>query len=187
MFGTVQLWGGDVGPRFDADALRPTLRRMAQAAQAHFAADQVEIVLHDGDDAFKCGLDGVLELVHDAGPESLFQQGIWWNSKERNAELGIADMAFCASAPMPFAQPRQRGRLTVFGRDPRPPDAALAAILEDLAEGVASTAERLIAARAQAWDRAEADAAEQLLFNLMASAPVALAVTDRDLRILHAS
>ncbi len=187
MFGTVQLWGGGVGPRFDADALRPTLRRMAQAARAHFAADQVEIVLHDGDDAFKCGLDGVLELVHDAGPESLFQQGIWWNSKERNVELGVADMAFCASAPMPFAQPRQRGRLTVFGREPRPPDAALAAILEDLAEGVASTAERLIAARVQAWDRAEADAAEQLLFNLMASAPVALAVTDRDLRILHAS
>ena len=187
MFGTVQLWGGGVGPRFDAEALRPTLRRLAQAARAHFQADRVEIVLHDGDDAFRCEADGVLELVHDAGPESLFQQGIWWNSKERNAELGAPDMAFCASAPMRFDQARRRGRITVFAADPRPEDAELSAILDDLAEGVASTAERLIAARSQAWDRAEADAAEQLLFNLMASAPVALAVTDRDLRILHAS
>ena len=187
MFGALQLWKDDLGPRFDADALRPTLRRMAQAARAHFGAEMVEIVLHDGDDAFRCGPDGLLELVHDAGPESLFQQGIWWNSKERNADLCAPDMVFCVSAPMRFSEPRQRGRLTVFGREDRAPDEDLQAILQDLADGVASTVARLMTVESQARRRAEADAAGQLLSHLMASAPVALAVTDRNLTILHAS
>lgn len=186
MFGTMQLWGGGVGPKFDAEALRPTLRRMAQAARAHFAADSVEIVLHDGDDAFRCGEDGVLQLVLDAGAEELFAEPLWSVSKRRNAELGFVGADLAASAPVRFAAEGLRGRLTVFA-PARTRDQALAEVLADLADGVASTAERLYAASRQDRARAEADAAEQLLLNMMASAPVAMAVTDRDLRLMHAS
>jgi len=182
----MQLWGGGVGPKFDAEALRPTLRRMAQAARAHFAADSVEIVLHDGDDAFCCGEDGVLQLVLDAGPEVLFSEPLWSVSKRRNAELGLTGAALAASAPVRFAADGLRGRLTVLAAS-RPHDEALAEILADLADGVATTAGRLYAASSQDQARAEADAAEQLLLNMMASAPVAMAVTDRDLRLMHAS
>jgi len=186
MFGTMQLWGGGVGPKFDAEALRPTLRRMAQAARAHFAAHSVEIVLHDGDDAFRCGEDGVLQLVLDAGPEVLFAEPLWSVSKRRNAELGFVGADLAASAPVRFTAAGLRGRLTVFAPS-RPQDSVLAEILADLADGVATTAERLYAANRQYQARAEADAAEQLLLNMMASAPVAMAVTDRELRLMHAS
>ena len=104
MFGTVQLWGGGGGPKFDVDKLRPTLRRMAQAARAHFAAELVEIVLHDGDDAFRCGLDGRLELILDAGAEALFSSAHWSCSKERNVELGLGEAEFAASAPVRFTK-----------------------------------------------------------------------------------
>ncbi|MDP1875896.1 response regulator [Phenylobacterium sp.] len=187
MFGTVQLWGGEASPKFDALALRPVLRRMARAARAHFAADRVEIVLHDGDDAFRCGEDGVLELVLDAGSEDLFAAPLWSASKDKNAELGFADAAFVASAPMLFDGQSRRGRLTIVSGAPREADLDLAEALSDLAEGVATAAERLYSERASDYARAEADAAEQLMFNLMASAPVALAVTDCDLRLMHSS
>ncbi|MDP1616645.1 response regulator [Phenylobacterium sp.] len=182
----MQLWGDGVGPKFDAESLRPTLRRMAQAARAHFAAHSVEIVLHDGDDAFRCGEDGVLQLVLDAGPEVLFAEPLWSVSKRRNAELGFEGADLAASAPVRFTAQGLRGRLTIFASS-RPRDEALAEILADLADGVATTAERLYAASRQDQARAEAGAAEQLLLNMMASAPVALAVTDRDLRLMHAS
>jgi len=182
----MQLWGGGVGPKFDAESLRPTLRRMAQAARAHFAADSVEIVLHDGDDAFRCGEDGVLQLVVDAGPEVLFAEPLWSVSKRRNAELGLGGAALAASAPVRFTAEGLRGRLTVFAAA-RAYDETLAEILADLADGVATTAERLYAASNQDQARAEADAAEQLLLNMMAAAPVAMVVTDRDLRLMHAS
>ncbi len=187
MSGTVQLWGGAASPKFDALALRPVLRRMAQAARAHFDADHVEIVLHDGDDAFRCGADGVLGLLLDAGSEDLFSAPLWSCSKERNAELGFGEAAFVASAPVAFGGQGRRGRLTVTCASPRATDTELAEILADLADGVATAAERLYSDRASDYARAEADAAEQLLFNLMASAPVALAVTDCDLRLMHSS
>ena len=186
MFGTVQLWGDGGGPKFDVDKLRPTLRRMAQAARAHFAAELVEIVLHDGDDAFRCGLDGRLELILDAGAEVLFSSAHWSCSKERNVELGLGEAEFAASAPVRFTTAPQRGRITVLGA-PRPEDPELAEVLADLADGIAAAAESFSTSQAQAWARAEADAAEQFLFSLMASAPVALAVTDRDYRLMHAS
>jgi len=186
MFGTVQLWGDGGGPKFDVDKLRPTLRRMAQAARAHFAAEMVEIVLHDGDDAFRCGLDGRLELILDAGAETLFSSAHWSCSKEQNVELGLGEAEFAASAPVLFANAPQRGRITVLGA-PRPEDPELAEILADLADGIAAAAESFSTSQAQAWALAEADAAEQFLFSLMASAPVALAVTDRDFRLMHAS
>ncbi|MGQ3136731.1 response regulator [Phenylobacterium sp.] len=187
MFGTVQLWGGAASPKFDALALRPVLRRMAQAARAHFNADQVEIVLHDGDDAFRCGADGLLELVLDAGSEDLFSAPLWSCSKDRNAELGFGAAAFVASAPVAFGGQGRRGRLTVTCASAPAAEVDLTEILSDLADGVATAAERLYSDRASDYARAEADAAEQLLFNLMASAPVALAVTDRDLRLMHSS
>jgi PAS domain S-box-containing protein len=187
MFGTVQLWGGAASPKFDAQALRPVLRRMARAARAHFATDQVEIVLHDGDDAFRCGADGVLELVLDAGAETLFETPLWSCSKDRNGELGFVDAGFVASAPVMFGGEGRRGRLTVICAEPPQDDADLAEVLADLAEGVATAAERLYSDRVSDYARAEADAAEQLLFNLMASAPVALAVTDGELRLMHSS
>ncbi|WP_305307947.1 response regulator [Phenylobacterium sp.] len=187
MFGTVQLWGGGASPKFDAEALRPVLRRMARAARAHFGSDHVEVVLHDGDDAFRCGEDGVLSLVLDAGSEDLFGAPLWSISKAKNAELGFGEAAFVASAPVLFEGEGRRGRLTVVSTAPVTPDPDLADILADLAEGVATAAERLYADRARDFARAEADAAEQLLLNLMASAPVALAITDCDLRVMHAS
>ena len=187
MFGTVQLWGGAASPKFDAVGLRPVLRRMARAARAHFAAVRVEIVLHDGDDAFRCSEDGKLELVVDAGPEVLFTTPLWSSALPQNAELGFAGAAFVASAPMLFGGPGLRGRITVVTDSAPCAEADLAEILADLAEGVASAAERLHADMVSDYAQAEADAAGQLLFNLMASAPVALAVTDGDLRLMHCS
>ncbi len=160
---------------------------MARAARAHFAADQVEIVLHDGDDAFRCDESGVLELAVDAGSEALFAEPLWSSERGRNTEIGLADAAFVASAPMHFRSPGLRGRLTVVSATVRDFDADLADVLADLAEGVAAAAERLHADVVSDFAQAEADAARDLLFNLMASAPVALAVTDCDLRLMHSS
>lgn len=187
MFGTVRLWGGAASPKFDAVGLRPVLRRMARAARAHFAAVHVEVVLHDGDDAFRCAEDGELELVVDAGPEVLFTTPLWSSEQVQNTELGFAGAVFVASAPMLFRGPCLRGRITVVTDSARGADADLAEILADLADGVATTAERLHADVANDFAQAEADAAEQLLLNLMASAPVALAVTNCDLRLMHSS
>lgn len=187
MFGTVRLWGGAASPKFDAQALRPVLRRMARAARAHFNADHVEIVLHDGDDAFRCAEDGDLSLVLDAGPEALFESAHWSSSKDRNGELGFSGASFVASAPVLFDGQGRRGRLTVICAAPPSAEGDLPEILSDLADGVATAAQRLYSEQVSDHARAEADAAEQLLFNLMASAPVALAVTDRDLRLMHSS
>nr|HMP63822.1 PAS domain-containing protein [Phenylobacterium sp.] len=186
MFGTVQLWSAEAGARFELESLRPVLRRTAMAARAHFDAEAVEIVLHDGDDAYRCGQDGRLELILDAGSEQLFCAPVWSDSKSQNAELGLAHAAFVASAPVRFSAPPQRGRITVLGA-PRPLDAALMEILADLADGVAESAHALSVTRTEAHSRAEAQAAEQILFNLMGAAPVAVAVTHRALRLMHAS
>ena len=94
---------------------------------------------------------------------------------------------FGAGAPICLAGGETLGVLAVFDIAPRPFDARLARRLKDLADLIADDWERHVAVLARARAEAEARAARATLASVVQAAPVALVMTDRELRVIQAS
>ena len=100
---------------------------------------------------------------------------------------GPAQCRFYAGAPIRLSNGSRIGALSIIDDRPRPYDAFLAARLEDLAALAADEWERGRAMREAARSTAEARALSNQVTSIVEAAPVALVMTDRDLRILKVS
>ena len=114
---------------------------------------------------------GEVLWVEDAGGDPLFAG---------YAAPGAASVGFYVAAPIRLDDGSIPGVLAVGGATPRSYDAALAERLQDLADFVADEWTRVRATQAR-------DAAHGTLAAIIRSAPLSLALTDRDMRLIHAS
>ena len=93
---------------------------------------------------------------------------------------GASPVGFYVAAPIRLDDGSIPGVLAVGGSQPRLYDAALADHLQDLADFVADEWIRVRATQAR-------DAAHGTLASIVQSAPLSLALTDREMRLVHAS
>ena len=100
---------------------------------------------------------------------------------------GAAQCRFYAGAPIRLADGSRIGALSIIDNRPRAYDAFLAERLEDLAFLAAEECERRRAVSDAARATAEAKALAEQMAAIIDAAPVALVVTDLDLRILRVS
>jgi PAS domain S-box-containing protein len=94
---------------------------------------------------------------------------------------------FFAGAPIRLADGCRIGVVCVVDASPRPHDAALAAYLADLAAIVANECGQHRTRRDLVKVTDEAAQASRMLANFVEAAPVAMCMTDRDMRVIQAS
>ncbi|HWA62048.1 MAG TPA: ATP-binding protein, partial [Caulobacteraceae bacterium] len=99
----------------------------------------------------------------------------------------VAQVRFGAGAPIRLQDGRDIGVLIIVDTRPKAYDARLARRLQDLADLIADDFARHQAVLAKARAEAEAAAARATLSAVVESSPVALAMTDREMRLVQVS
>jgi PAS domain S-box-containing protein len=115
---------------------------------------------------------GELQWIEDASRHPIFASLI--------AAYGVPDLRLYVAAPIRLEDGSIPGVLAVGGPKALAYDAQLAARLQDLADFVADEWTRVRATRAR-------DAAHRTLAAVVESAPISLVLTDREMRLVHAS
>jgi PAS domain S-box-containing protein len=169
------------GPVFDR------ARRLAAALFGRGAS--ADVVLVSGESVWRsCDPEGRVN-VDAQGSRAVIASGrlLWTEdlgalpeAQARARDYGVAELGFYVVVPIRLDDGSIPGVLAVGGPGRRPYDAELAAQLQDLADFVADEWTRVRATRAR-------DEARSTLANVMQAAPVWLAVTDRELRLVQAS
>jgi PAS domain S-box-containing protein len=168
----------------------PVFDRARRLAGALFGMDQdhVGIVL------VRDGADWRLHQTTNLPPASpgarwvvRHGQVLWVEDARRDplfdgycAASGAQQMGFYVAAPIRLDDGSIPGVLAVGGSEPRAYDPFLAVRLQDLADFVADEWTRVRATQAR-------DAAHGTLASIIAAAPLSLALTDREMRLVHAS
>ncbi|HEY1752343.1 MAG TPA: ATP-binding protein [Caulobacteraceae bacterium] len=183
----------------DLEEARPIFERIARSAQRISKAPLAHVSIVGRDQIWMAGVsDGDLPAVTR---EQSFAKYVI----ERREPLWLEDLAAdrrfdanpfvhgefglrCyAGAPVILADGGCVGAISAIFREPRPRDGELIAALEDLAALVAQEWERRRAMKALRASEAKERASAQVLAHVIDSAPVALLMTDRKLKVLQTS
>jgi len=178
----------------DFAVLKPSFDRIIRVAMALVGAPDGEVtILRPGAIPWrsKGGASpnvAFTNLVVEGG-EVVWVEDLRRNQALRDAvEPHIAEVVrFGAGAPIRLADGQTVGVLAVFDIQPHAYDARLARRFQDLADLISDDWERREAILARARAEAEARAARATLASVVQAAPVALAMTDRELRIIQGS
>jgi PAS domain S-box-containing protein len=123
--------------------------------------------------------DGQLFWLEDALKDPAFAQN--------HLVTGPPYLRFYAAAPIRLGDGSAPGVLALAGAEPKPFDERLASRLQDLADFVADEWARAQATRAREESQRERDALFGTLGAVVEAIPAAMALTDRDLRIMGCS
>jgi PAS domain S-box-containing protein len=183
----------------DLEAARPGFERIARLTQCVAGAPMVHVAIMQADTLWLAGVsDRVLPAVsrRHSFTEAVIRRGssLWVEDASRDERFsanpfvtGSHQFRFFAGAPIRLASGVCIGVLSIFDRTPRVYDALLAERLNEFAALVADDCERRRALSLVIEREVEAGAATENLNAIIETAPVALAMTDRDLNIIRAS
>jgi len=169
----------------------PVFDRARRLAGALFGGDEnnADIVLVHEDQVWRrCDPEG-LSPIEAPGARSVAESGelLWIEDISLHPVLGPLCAAYCArsvhlyvAAPIRLENGEIPGALVVAGPEPKPYDPRMAERLQDVADFVADEWSRVGATRAR-------DAARETLAAVIESAPLSLALTDCEMRLVHAS
>jgi PAS domain S-box-containing protein len=169
--------------------------RVQRLAKAVFLDCDAQVVLVNGGNTWRSH-DPEGRLPRDApGARAALADGklLWVEDVRRDPRFKNrkhvrgTGIRFYAAAPIRLGDDTIPGVLAVAGATPRPLDAEQADRLQDLADVVADEWSRARAEMAREAARRETDAARQMLANFIDAAPIALVVTDLEMRLLAAS
>jgi PAS domain S-box-containing protein len=170
------------GPVFDR------ARRLASALFGGEAAD-ADIILVGQGRAWRCDDTEGAQPVEAPGTRAVAEIGelLWIEDISKHPVMGPTCIAHGAghlrlyvAAPIRLENGEIPGTLVVGRPEAKPYDPVLAARLQDLADFVADEWTRVRATRAR-------DVAHETLASIIKSAPISLALTDREMRLIHAS
>jgi PAS domain S-box-containing protein len=183
----------------EVERLRPAFERIGALAKAVTRAPYAAVGLMQADELVRTGH---LESGHIAIPRGgtmadellLSREGLWVEDarvdprfKDSPYITGAPHIRFYAGAPILLTDGLCLGAVYVWDTETRSPCEETMARLLDLAELVAHECEGERTRRDLVTAEAEARAAQDMIGAFVESAPMALAMTDRDLRVLHAS
>ncbi len=189
----IERWG------FDPETKRETFSRIARLAQTVAATPMARVFLEDGETLWSAGsiIPGPLPTMNREAMAGLLAppgESRWIEDtradptvRDHGLVVGRPWLRFVACAPIVMSDGQSIGGLYVSDRAPRAFDPKVAEDLRDLADLVAQACERPRLLRELAHAEAEAAAAAKVTAAFVESSPVALAMTDRECRILHVS
>jgi len=178
----------------DLEALRPVIERVTRLARAAADAPFAYVSLLDEDRVWMSGFDGRPECFvraeNSTTAQRLDEGAVWledfaaaWPNHPWVVEA--PHQRFYANAPIDLASGLRLGALCVGGPEPRARDDRIIGYLTDLAALIAEAVERLRSQRTAEEAARESRAAVALKEAIMSSSPVALGITDRDLRYIY--
>ena len=175
-------------PPFGMSPALPAFHRVTRIAEALFGGAEASVVLVDGHNIWRSGGSLVGTDTPARGVRHVIERGkaIWFTDPDRELDQGQGH-PFWAGAPVRLADGVTIGVLTVMGAKSRPYDKALAARLQDLADGVADECERARAAETAAQRDRELRVAREVMSAFVGSVPIESVMTDKDLRVLTAT
>ena len=189
----------------DLTDLKPTFERISRLARAHARTPMSDVILIGAESTWHSHAEPGWghEVPKDQSfvAVALAQDDLLWTPdaledprfcehpyvvdyRKAGSEVGIR---FFAAAPIRLEGGQGIGAVCVAGPEPRDFDPDLAAFLADLAEIASDECRRQLAQRALAKAETRARLAREMLGAFVESAPVALCMTDRDLRLVRAS
>jgi signal transduction histidine kinase/ActR/RegA family two-component response regulator len=183
----------------DLEHARPVFERIARTAQRLSGAPIAHVSILGAEQVW---IAGVSETELPAVPRDHSfvkyavesDQVLWIEDLTRDERFcgnpfvcGEAGMRAYVGAPVTLSDGRCVGAVSIIDHVARPFDGALAEAMIDLAALVAQAWERGRAMKALGATEAKERASNEVLARVIDSAPVALAMTDRRLRILQAS
>jgi PAS domain S-box-containing protein len=183
----------------DLEEARPMFDRIAFLVQCFAGVPIAQVVIVEAKQVWMTGVtDTPLPPIlrehafasHAiAGDKVLWVEDATQDPRFRANPLVAGGLAvrFYAGAPIRLSDGTRIGAVSILDRKPRTFDAFLAARLEDFAVFVAEEWERRRALKDLKLAAAEASALSRRMASLIETAPVALVMTDRDLRILRVS
>ncbi len=171
--------------------------RATRIAKTLFGALDAQVVFINGDEVW-LSRDPGRRVVHGAAPVAAMVcatgELLWVEDapahpqfRDNPSVTGAPHLRYYVAAPIKLADGSIPGILAVGGREPRPYDAGLATRLQDLADIIADDWDRAQTAKAREQSLRERDAIQGTLGLIVSSLPVALVLTDREMRVLGAS
>ena len=183
----------------DLEASRPTFDRIALLARSLAGVRSAHVDLVQAKDLWTAG-EGTQPPAPVSRDEAFANHVVvgdavlWVEDLAKDPRFsasryvtGPAQCRFYAGAPIRLANGARVGALSIIDNRPRAYDAFLADRLEDLAALAAEECERRRAVGEATRSTAEARALSEQIAAIVEAAPVALVMTDKDLRILRVS
>ena len=182
---------------FGLDISRAVCDRATRIAKTLFGALDAQVVFVSGEEVWR-SRDPDRRVVQDVAPVAVqvCEKGevLWVSDAPADPEfrnnpsvIGAPFLRFYAAAPIKLADGSSPGILAVGGREPKPYDPGLATRLQDLADIIAGDWDRAQTVKAREQSLRERDAIQGTLGSIVGSMPVALVLTDRQMRVLGAS
>jgi PAS domain S-box-containing protein len=188
--------GPDARP-FGLDISQAVCDRATRLAKTMFGAVEARVVLVRGGEVWH-SRDPEGRILHSEDPAAnlVLESGqpIWIEDARLDPRfaanpvvVGPPHLRFYAGAPIRLADGATPGIVAVGGREPKAYERGLEARLCDIAEFVADEWDRAQAKKAREETRRERDAIYATLGAIVEAMPVALVLTDREMRIMGAS
>ncbi|HTX51498.1 MAG TPA: ATP-binding protein [Caulobacteraceae bacterium] len=182
-------------PPFGMSPVLPAFDRATRIAMALFDNVEASVVLVDGDRVWRSAGRYVGTSAPADGARFVIgnRQALWFDDLAAQPGINTPTYVahglprFYAAAPVRLADGAAAGALTVYGPAPRAYDVALAARLQDLADGIGDECERARAAEQARLRDHELITARKVMAAFVASVPIEAVMTDRDLRVLTAT
>jgi PAS domain S-box-containing protein len=176
----------------DLNALRGKIDRVCRLAVAIAGADHAYVVLNEEHGVWHSGFPGAPEGLIEARDSVSFQNAgeIWIENAltvlpDHPWVCGPLAVRSYSAVPLCLSNGLRIGSLSVISGQPRPFSAEVKAGLNDCAGLLSESIERLRAQTAREVADRETRAAVALKEAVMRSAPVAMALVDRDMRYIY--
>lgn len=187
---------GDDEPRpFGLDISQAICDRATRIAKTLFGALDAHVIFVKDGQLWRSRDREIMPQSDRAAEMALSHGKLLWvedalqDERFRNSRLvtGPPHLRSYVAAPIRLADGTIPGVLAIFAQEPKPYDASLASQLSDLAAFVADEWARAQARKAQDESRRERDAMRATLGAIVEAMPVALVLTDREMRVQGAS
>jgi len=181
----------------DMAALQPKIDRLTRLARTVADVPHAYVVVVEADHAWQSEFEGkpagvvpreeaIASFIIAAG-QTLYTPDARYFAKHHPWVKGPPYVRFFCGAPIRLRNGVTIGAFCISSPEPRMPDETLIGFVEDMAALAADEIDSFRAHRNLAEAESEAQALQNQLRTFVLTAPVALAITDRDLRLMEVS
>jgi PAS domain S-box-containing protein len=181
----------------DLAALQPKIDRLTRLAKTIADVPYAYVAIVEEDHAWQSAFEGqsggivprelsIASMIITLD-QTVFTPDARYFARHHPWVKGPPYARFFCGAPIRLRDGLAIGAFCVMSPEPREPDAALIGFIEDIADLLSDEIDSLRDQRQRARAESEAEATQRMLKSFVLSSPVALAMTDRKLRLMEVS